>query len=157
MKLALALLVTAPTAAVAASNPYPVYLGCYVDGGPGNRDLPIFFCRSDAGFTKYDCGDGFSEAWAGGGRMTPQLCSTLCGSDYKYFGVQWTYECFCGNAYGSLGNATDSDCNTPCSGDSSTMCGGENRNSIYAQPASMGGDARLNAKLQANATTTKRN
>ena len=46
----------------------------------------------------------------------------------------------------------ETDCNTPCSGDPSTMCGGSNRNSIYAQPPSMGGDARLYAEHQANAT-----
>ena len=46
----------------------------------------------------------------------------------------------------------ETDCNTPCNGDPSTMCGGSNRNSIYAQPPSMGGDARLYAEHQANAT-----
>jgi hypothetical protein len=160
MKLALALLATAPAATVAAGNPFPSYLGCYVDGDP-IRDLPIYFCRSDAGDHGYppfngNCGDGYAHSWAGSSRMAPQLCSTLC-ADYKYFGVQYGYECFCGNAYGSQGNASDSDCNTACYGDSSTMCGGAGRNSVYAQPTSTGGDAGLYTELQANATATKRN
>ena len=64
--------------------------------------------------------------------MTPHLCNGLCRGFY-FFGVQANKECFCGNDYGNQGGkAPDGECNTPCNGDSSVMCGGINRNSIYA-------------------------
>eukprot|EP00747_Dinoflagellata_sp_TGD_P003024 gnl/TRDRNA2_/TRDRNA2_106637_c0_seq1.p1 gnl/TRDRNA2_/TRDRNA2_106637_c0~~gnl/TRDRNA2_/TRDRNA2_106637_c0_seq1.p1 ORF type:complete len:203 (+),score=38.69 gnl/TRDRNA2_/TRDRNA2_106637_c0_seq1:350-958(+) len=76
------------------------------------------------------------SGWAGGDAMTPSLCSALC-TGFKFFGVQFGYNCFCGDDYGNQGGkAPESDCGSPCTGDSSIMCGGSSRNSIYAQPTS---------------------
>jgi hypothetical protein len=69
--------------------------------------------------------------------LTPQICSALCHG-FKFFGLQDGYGCYCGNDYGNQGGKVpETDCDMPCNGDSSTMCGGESRNSIYAQPPSM--------------------
>src|SRR4030095_14017643 len=65
------------------------------------------------------------------GQMTPSLCDFLCiGADWNYAGVQWYGECFCGQTI-AYEQRPDSECNTPCNGDPSKMCGGAWRNSIY--------------------------
>ena len=66
--------------------------------------------------------------------MTPAACAAQCGG-FKFFGVQDGYACFCGDDYGTYGPAPESDCNVPCTGDHSIMCGGPDRNSIYTIPA----------------------
>ncbi len=48
-----------------------------------------------------------------------------------YAAVQNWDQCFCGDSYGGQGEAPESDCNQPCKGDSSQMCGGAWRNSVY--------------------------
>ena len=40
-------------------------------------------------------------------------------------------ECYCGNTYGGYGKADEADCNTECNGNSTQMCGGDWRNSVY--------------------------
>ena len=40
--------------------------------------------------------------------------------------------CFCGNSYGKHGILKESECNRLCSGDTSEVCGGGWKNSIYA-------------------------
>jgi hypothetical protein len=123
---------------VDATGDAPFYIGCFRDcndegGCPNdNRDLTqvISSCESakpgDANQT--NCGYGGSSV------QTPALCSALC-TGFKFFGVQNGEECHCGNDYGNQGGkAPDNDCGTSCNGDSSIMCGGSVRNSIYAQP-----------------------
>jgi hypothetical protein len=64
--------------------------------------------------------------------MRPELCNDLCRG-FHFFGVQFGYECFCGDDYGNQGGkAPENQCDLPCHGDSSIMCGGANHNSIYA-------------------------
>merc|ERR1712216_737111 len=50
-------------------------------------------------------------------------CKAQC-KDYKYFGRQWTKECWCGNSYGKHGKAEGCDC------DSQTNMGGW-KNCVY--------------------------
>jgi hypothetical protein len=115
----------------------PVYIGCYKDTN-FPRDLPVFFCSngSDGWVCNDDsrkkCGLGY---WAGACDMTPVACAAQC-TGFKFFGVQDGFSCFCGDDYGKkYGPAPESDCNVPCTGDSSIMCGGGRRNSIYTIPA----------------------
>ena len=52
----------------------------------------------------------------------------------KYYGVQDGSECFCSNSYGTTGKKTsDGDCNMPCQGNSSEICGGNSHNSVYVR------------------------
>jgi hypothetical protein len=126
----------------------PKYIGCYQDRDfyhPGPRDLPVFFCSNgtDEGSCLNDTrvkgpivhGNNYG-AFAGSLVMTPAVCSALC-TGFKYFGVQFSFACFCGDEYGQYGKLDESDCNSPCRGDSSTMCGGHVINSIYAQPSTV--------------------
>jgi choice-of-anchor C domain-containing protein len=90
------------------------YLGCYKDSGDpfglNGRDLNGFMFQSKD--------------------MTPQKCISLCNQKgFKYAGVQYSNQCFCGNSYGKYGVATN--CDMPCSGNRDKMCGGFWANSVY--------------------------
>jgi hypothetical protein len=122
----------------------PVYIGCYKDykdSSKEHRDLPVFFCSNGTIDSAGErCNDDSRKKcafgnWAGACDMTPTACAAQC-SGFKWFGVQAGYSCFCGDDdYGKYGPAPVSDCIIPCSGDSSILCGGVLRNSIYTIPA----------------------
>ncbi len=63
--------------------------------------------------------------------MTLEKCAAFCSS-YPYFGTQWGRECWCDKEL-TLGSATAplSECNYPCAGDATEMCGGSRRLSLY--------------------------
>jgi len=84
------------------------YLGCYSDST--TRDLPV--AQPSVG--------------------TVQECAGYCYG-YKYFGLQFGSQCFCGNTYGSHG--TSAGCTSTCSSNSTQTCGGAYANSIYSVSA----------------------
>jgi len=102
----------------AASNQVvnlPVYLGCFVDGddgATGNRDLPYFAGQGDY--------------------MTQEWCFDACSSSgYLYAGLQDSFQCFCGNSYGSQGQRDTSECNMACAGNGGEACGAGWRNGVW--------------------------
>lgn len=63
--------------------------------------------------------------------MTPQLCASLCG-EYAYFGLEFGKECYCGNALqAGYVTAPDPECNTPCYGAGTNICGAPDRLTVY--------------------------
>ncbi|XP_019624450.1 PREDICTED: uncharacterized protein LOC109470109 [Branchiostoma belcheri] len=64
-----------------------------------------------------------------------KFCGLHCKKNgYIYFGMQVASECYCGtdNNFANLGTTRpDSECISPCSGNSAEMCGGGYRISIY--------------------------
>ncbi|CAM9955524.1 unnamed protein product, partial [Laminaria digitata] len=52
---------------------------------------------------------------------------------YKYLGLQFSQECFCGDTYFSAeqGPIATEACFMPCSGDEHVVCGGPWANSVY--------------------------
>ncbi|TDZ74316.1 WSC domain-containing protein [Colletotrichum trifolii] len=69
-------------------------------------------------------------------KMTLASCAQACfNRGFTVAGAEYYTQCFCGNAiYNGGAIASDpSTCNTPCGGDSSTMCGGPNRMTILAK------------------------
>uniref|UniRef100_A0A1I8GV01 WSC domain-containing protein n=1 Tax=Macrostomum lignano TaxID=282301 RepID=A0A1I8GV01_9PLAT len=117
----------------AAVPPQPLefrHLGCYVDGASGNRDLVgLEGVKKFGQFETHPNVPGFVFDVA---RMTLQLCSQMCSyGRFRYFGVQAAGYCCCGSAYGSHGIAPAGNCSLACSGNSSQICGGTYRNSIY--------------------------
>ena len=51
-------------------------------------------------------------------------CHDLCtNKGYNYYGLVWGNQCSCGNNIGGE-KIDDGECNTPCVGDTSQMCGG---------------------------------
>ncbi|KAH6667842.1 WSC domain-containing protein [Halenospora varia] len=63
--------------------------------------------------------------------MTLELCATFCSS-YKYFGVEWSVECYCGNDFTAGAALVDSsECSMTCGGNSEELCGAGDRLSVY--------------------------
>jgi hypothetical protein len=66
------------------------------------------------------------------GYVTRESCSSFCSKrNFKYFGLQYKQECWCGTDYGMHGALPRSQCSTPCAWDPSTKCGGPWANSVY--------------------------
>ncbi|XP_052077208.1 xylosyltransferase oxt-like [Mytilus californianus] len=67
-----------------------------------------------------------------GDAITLAKCRENC-KGYKYAGLQYSVQCFCGNQLENTKypKRPDSECNTKCRGEPSRMCGGTWRNSIY--------------------------
>ncbi|KLU85054.1 hypothetical protein MAPG_04086 [Magnaporthiopsis poae ATCC 64411] len=65
--------------------------------------------------------------------MTLQDCATFCDA-YKYFGVEYSRECYCGNAFnnGSV-PVPAAECSMVCSGNGLQFCGAGNRLSSYGK------------------------
>ncbi|PRP85870.1 hypothetical protein PROFUN_06144 [Planoprotostelium fungivorum] len=99
----------ASTVAASTTSAYQ-YVGCYVDSG--TRDLSVSQSTSVSSVSQ---------------------CYSLC-QGYKYFAVQYSTQCFCGNTYGTYGIAAETDCNMNCT-NGETRCGGSYRNSIYSTGA----------------------
>lgn len=85
-------------------------LGCYTDS-VGSRTLSV--------------GMGVPD-------LTNARCQAACrAGGFKYAGTEYAQECFCGNSLASSGAAATSGCNMACQGDSSEMCGGPDRLTIW--------------------------
>lgn len=68
--------------------------------------------------------------------LTIEKCANECSS-FQYFGVEYGRECYCGNSLSiSSSSAPETDCNVACGGNSTEVCGGGNRLSVYAKNAS---------------------
>jgi len=115
------------------------YLGCYVDvAHTGQRDLPYVLCQSGISAT----GECSAEDWMEMDSLTIEKCSLWCSS-FKYFGVQCSKECRCGDTYGNHGKADEADCDNKCTGDDSETCGDHSRNSIYSTAATTWSSAQV--------------
>jgi len=63
--------------------------------------------------------------------MTPEMCQEIC-ANYKYAGVQYAHECFCGDDEPPASKVRPrSECNMACTGNSAIMCGGSWRMNVY--------------------------
>ena len=111
-------------------QPTYTYVGCFLDCKSGTtcgedsnqyRDLPLMIRAVSL--------DSYQQHFA---NNRAELCADMCSGMGAYFGTQAGYQCFCGDSYGNQGGRVDdSECNLPCNGDLSEMCGGDVRNSIY--------------------------
>lgn len=88
------------------------YYGCYTEA-TGQRAL--------------------SARTTAGDDMTIAKCAEFC-SGFTYFGVEYSWECFCGNTLnrGSV-VAPQAECNMLCGGNECNFCGAGNRLSVYAR------------------------
>ncbi|KJR86576.1 uncharacterized protein SPSK_02748 [Sporothrix schenckii 1099-18] len=115
----------APTTGAAAATGLVrnyAYQGCYLEiagtngTAPGARSLQ---------------GDTTDEVLPGD--MTVAKCLEYCGGGgsgtaYAYAGLEFSRECWCGQALSSLATKeAEAQCNLPCDGDDSTLCGGDLR------------------------------
>ncbi|KAK3324792.1 WSC domain-containing protein [Cercophora scortea] len=64
--------------------------------------------------------------------MTIAKCKATCyASDFIFTGLTLGTECWCGNSIRDVLASNKTDCNTPCTGSASDICGGRGRISIY--------------------------
>ncbi|KAL0952803.1 hypothetical protein HGRIS_007028 [Hohenbuehelia grisea] len=68
-----------------------------------------------------------------GTAVTIPACAAACGSfGFKFAGLEYTDECWCGNAVGNGHKpAPEAECNMACQGNKDQRCGGPDRISIY--------------------------
>ncbi|KAI0880342.1 WSC-domain-containing protein [Annulohypoxylon maeteangense] len=103
----------ASTSVLTTANGTATYLGCYTDSGSDGRTLSKASYTSDS--------------------MTVESCASYCqAKNYALFGVEYSGECYCGNAAKNSSTvSTEADCNMACKGNSSQICGGSSRMSIW--------------------------
>lgn len=62
----------------------------------------------------------------GDGSLTVPQCQDACyRARYKFAGVQEGNQCRCSSYVGGEWTSDQADCNSPCSGDTTTFCGGK--------------------------------
>ncbi|TFK36071.1 glycosyl hydrolase family 71-domain-containing protein [Crucibulum laeve] len=95
------------------SNTGWTYLGCYPDYSPRTLANGLYLSENT---------------------QTVAKCLASCSAQgYKYAGTEYGIECFCSNSITAGVTATSSsECNMPCAGKASDICGGGNRISIYS-------------------------
>ena len=96
------------------------YVGCFKDFK--DRDLPVSMGRCNY--------------------MTPKECNNLCAG-YAFYAVQFHGECRCGDKDWKTRyhEVKDRQCNAPCNGDISIMCGGNWANSVFKTDPHVGEQA----------------
>ncbi|PTB46771.1 uncharacterized protein TrAFT101_003787 [Trichoderma asperellum] len=68
--------------------------------------------------------------------LTLESCAASCASqNYTIAGAEYSKQCFCGNniVNGGVKANSSTECNTPCAGDSSEICGGGDRMTIISK------------------------
>ncbi|EGS17224.1 uncharacterized protein CTHT_0065420 [Thermochaetoides thermophila DSM 1495] len=83
-------------------------------------------------WTEGTTGRTLSDKTFASGDMTVESCAAFCDG-YKYFGVEYSSECYCGNTINPTSSEAPSlnDCNMLCSGNPSQYCGGPSRLDLY--------------------------
>ncbi|XP_070579286.1 polycystin-1-like [Ptychodera flava] len=87
------------------------YIGCY---------------REDMGSPEFSVLPTYIQA------ITPVTCRYSCRFDnYLFASLRNGNQCFCGNDVGSNTQLTDSECDIQCLNDTSTFCGGSDKNAVF--------------------------
>ena len=69
---------------------------------------------------------------------TPSVCIRYCKNrGFSFAGVQFRHECFCGNSTEAAKHKPCRDCNYPCPGHDSKICGGNDRMNVYSTDAGL--------------------
>ncbi|KAI4221750.1 MAG: hypothetical protein L6R36_006665 [Xanthoria steineri] len=106
-----------PSPSTTPSQPGYLYQGCYTD----STSARVLTGRSQSTSTN-----------------TYASCAAYC-SGYTYFGVEYGSECYCGNQFTNPSAPApkgDTECNRPCSGDATKLCGAGNRLTLFKNQAS---------------------
>ena len=106
-----------------------VYAGCFTD--PSNPERALLY---DSGLNTQNSKQCIpwpaTPCWPLT-IVTVEICVAFCkGNDYKYAGLEYYGECFCGASVNGP-QIAESNCNFPCTGNSKEVCGGNDIISIY--------------------------
>ncbi|KAF8476774.1 WSC domain-containing protein [Kalaharituber pfeilii] len=110
------------------------HIGCYTEATNG-RALPDKFLASDT--------------------MTVPKCVGFCSdSGYNYAGVEYSTECWCGNALaeGAVLASDQAQCNMLCAGDKLSYCGGSVRLNVYRKAGTA--DSKVGSSVVSSTPTT---
>ncbi|KAB5536295.1 WSC domain-containing protein [Coniochaeta sp. 2T2.1] len=100
---------SSPPSGPPATTSY-TYSGCFAEPA-GGRALPQLFASTV---------------------MTVELCHADCSlAGYKYAGVEYARECWCGNEVPELVELAQAACSAPCAGAETETCGGSNALQLY--------------------------
>ncbi|KAL7931905.1 WSC domain-containing protein [Trichoderma chlorosporum] len=102
----------------------------------GNKNFTFYGCFSEPSAGKLMDNQVYNNDTT----MTPQVCFSHC-TQYKYAGVEYGQECWCGNTLNLAGledstpgkNVTVDECSMPCPGNATEYCGAGNRLQLYMQ------------------------
>ncbi|OBT70836.1 hypothetical protein VF21_10396 [Pseudogymnoascus sp. 05NY08] len=76
-----------------------------------------------------------TQVQGGPGNQSPEVCTAAClAAGFRYAGTEYSSECWCGNAIENSGGPApdlNQQCQMPCNGDRSIMCGGPDRLDLY--------------------------
>ena len=119
------------------------FLGCYTEvGRPGGEDRTL----AGASFSSYNMSLGTCESFC-----INEGLQTVQNTPYKYWGVEYGRECYCGDnlTSGTL-KVNDRDCSQVCSGNKQELCGGSSLLSLYQYMAFV---SPLSSNSSANGTS----
>ncbi|KAJ7368760.1 WSC domain-containing protein [Mycena albidolilacea] len=103
------------------------YLGCFPDA-VSSRQIPNLHTIS--------------------GGVTIESCTSACkASGFSVAGLEFGQECWCGSSPPSTTLLSDSDCSTTCAANTSEICGGSSKLTVFEDPT---GQICLNKTLSAN-------
>ncbi|CAN0083513.1 unnamed protein product [Ectocarpus sp. 6 AP-2014] len=110
----------ASSACLPQSDTTPTFeeIGCFLDGQPKTMTL--------------------STAPGCDGTMNAEMCASFCATveGATHFGLQYQRECYCGGEgddYAQYGDQLDdAECDMPCSGFPTQMCGGRSKMNVFA-------------------------
>jgi hypothetical protein len=122
------------TASKSSAAPTPTPTGPVI--WQGNKNFTYYGCLSEPSAGKLMDNQAYNNDTA----MTPQMCLLHC-SEYKYAGVEYGQECWCGDSLNLAGwegavpgkNVTGSECDVVCPGNLTEYCGAGNRLQLYVK------------------------
>ncbi|MCJ1478920.1 hypothetical protein MMC13_007604 [Lambiella insularis] len=96
-----------------------VYSGCYVDPSSPIQNRALDYSPT-----------GQNQA-----NMTVEWCTASCKANgFRYAGLEYYGECFCGDAVNGPAAGAESDCSYACTGNNQEVCGGFDYVSVYQDP-----------------------
>ncbi|ELR06631.1 hypothetical protein VC83_03264 [Pseudogymnoascus destructans] len=96
-------------------------------------DYEFLYCWAEPA-----AGRAFAAKSTAADDMTLAKCAAFCAV-YQYFGTEWSKECWCGNEVAAGSDAAPlGECDHPCAGDATQLCGGSRRLSVYQNSAATG-------------------
>lgn len=112
-------------------------LSVYSNGSPAQLAIPTipsvvgnynaYQCMTEATSGRALSGPSYADSAS----MTLESCAKFCNG-YKYFGTEWSQECYCGNSFETGSKvAPASDCSMSCSGNVNQLCGAASRLTTY--------------------------
>jgi hypothetical protein len=82
------------------------------------------------------------------GGVTIESCTSACkASGFSVAGLEFGQECWCGSSPPSTTLLSDSDCSTACAANTTEVCGGSSKLTVFEDPT---GQICLNKTLSAN-------